>query len=293
MAVDIRRTTVLCMPRQQWPDRESSPERTKIWFEPKPKNTVQKVPVIYYLSRNGQLEHPHFMEVPLISSPKGLYLQDVMNRLNFLRGQDMDKLYSWSSKRSYRNGFVWQDLSKNEFIYPCHGHEYILKGSQLLETCLSFRSYERASSSSSTSNISTETNSSSVDSNVPAILRKKNQSWSSCEDLREYQVYKAKTAAEFAEKAANAATQTEVHKGRPRGKDIEEMEGSGETKPSAEEVSSSLSKSSLEKCSKIDNGSADSGIPTVEHDRLPSGRMKASTVLMQLIGCGSRRIKDL
>ncbi|XP_042968606.1 protein SOSEKI 5-like [Carya illinoinensis] len=93
MAVDIRRTTVLCMPRQQWPDRESSPERTKIWFEPKPKNTVQKVPVIYYLSRNGQLEHPHFMEVPLISSPKGLYLQDVMNRLNFLRGQDMAKLY--------------------------------------------------------------------------------------------------------------------------------------------------------------------------------------------------------
>ncbi|XP_041000420.1 protein SOSEKI 2-like [Juglans microcarpa x Juglans regia] len=293
MAVDIRRTTVLCMPRQQWPDRESSPERTKIWFEPKPKNTVQKVPVIYYLSRNGQLEHPHFMEVPLISSPKGLYLQDVMNRLNFLRGQDMAKLYSWSSKRSYRNGFVWQDLSKNEFIYPCHGHEYILKGSQLLETSLSFRSYERASSSSSMSNISTETKSSSVDSNVPAILRKKNQSWSSFEDLREYQVYKAKTAAEFAEKAANAATQTEDHKGRPRGKDIEEMEGSGETKPSAEEVSKSLSKSSLEKCSKIDNGSADSGIPTVEHDRLPSGRMKASTVLMQLIGCGSRRIKDL
>ncbi|KAG2723682.1 hypothetical protein I3760_02G180800 [Carya illinoinensis] len=286
MAVDIRRTTVLCMPRQQWPDRESSPERTKIWFEPKPKNTVQKVPVIYYLSRNGQLEHPHFMEVPLISSPKGLYLQDVMNRLNFLRGQDMAKLYSWSSKR---NGFVWQDLSKNEVIYPCHGHEYILKGSQLLETSLSFRSYERASSSSSTSKISTETNSSSVDSNVPAILRKKNRSWSSFEDLREYQVYKAKTAAEFAEKAANAATQTEDHKERPRGKDIEEMGGSGETKPSAEE-----SKSSLEKCSKInDNGSADLGNPTVEHGRLPSGRMKASTVLMQLIGCGSRRIKDL
>lgn len=184
---------------------------------------------------------------------------------------------------------MWQDLSKNEVIYPCHGHEYILKGSQLLETSLSFRSYERASSSSSTSKISTETNSSSVDSNVPAILRKKNRSWSSFEDLREYQVYKAKTAAEFAEKAANAATQTEDHKERPRGKDIEEMGGSGETKPSAEE-----SKSSLEKCSKInDNGSADLGNPTVEHGRLPSGRMKASTVLMQLIGCGSRRIKDL
>ncbi|KAG7993072.1 hypothetical protein I3843_02G159000, partial [Carya illinoinensis] len=272
------------MPRQQWPDRESSPERTKIWFEPKPKNTVQKVPVIYYLSRNGQLEHPHFMEVPLISSPKGLYLQDVMNRLNFLRGQDMAKLYSWSSKRIRLNSFSFQELQK----WICVARLIQERSSQLLETSLSFRSYERASSSSSTSKISTETNSSSVDSNVPAILRKKNRSWSSFEDLREYQVYKAKTAAEFAEKAANAATQTEDHKERPRGKDIEEMGGSGETKPSAEE-----SKSSLEKCSKInDNGSADLGNPTVEHGRLPSGRMKASTVLMQLIGCGSRRIKD-
>jgi hypothetical protein len=64
----------MCMPRQ-WQDRDStSPERNKIWFEPKPKASEQQVPVVYYLSRNGQLEHPHFMEVPL-SSPKGLYLR--------------------------------------------------------------------------------------------------------------------------------------------------------------------------------------------------------------------------
>jgi hypothetical protein len=49
------------MPRQ-WQDRETSPERNKIRFEPKPKATEQKVPVVYYLSWNGQLKHPHFIE---------------------------------------------------------------------------------------------------------------------------------------------------------------------------------------------------------------------------------------
>jgi hypothetical protein len=53
--------------------RETSPERTKVWTEPKPK-TPRKVSVVYYISRNGHLEHPHFMEVPL-SDPHGLYLK--------------------------------------------------------------------------------------------------------------------------------------------------------------------------------------------------------------------------
>ena len=59
-----------------WKDMsERSPERTKVWSEPKLKGSAErKVPVVYYLSRNGQLEHPHFMEVPL-SSPEGLFLR--------------------------------------------------------------------------------------------------------------------------------------------------------------------------------------------------------------------------
>lgn len=55
---------------KKWKDRETSPERNKVWTEPP--NKHRKVPVVYYLSRNGQLEHPHFMEVPLSSD--GLYL---------------------------------------------------------------------------------------------------------------------------------------------------------------------------------------------------------------------------
>lgn len=58
---------------QKWQGRENAianPERSKTIS----KTSEQKVPVIYYLSRNGQLEHPHFMEVPL-SSPQGLCLK--------------------------------------------------------------------------------------------------------------------------------------------------------------------------------------------------------------------------
>ena len=89
---------------KKWTDRETSPERTKVWAEPKPK-TARKVSVVYYLSRNGQLEHPHFMEVPL-SSPQGLYLKDVINRLNVLRGKAMPAMYSWSSKRYRFRSFL-------------------------------------------------------------------------------------------------------------------------------------------------------------------------------------------
>lgn len=55
-----------------------SPERAKVWTEKSPKyQQTRKVPVIYYLCRNRQLEHPHFMEVPL-SSPEGLYLRGIV-----------------------------------------------------------------------------------------------------------------------------------------------------------------------------------------------------------------------
>ena len=74
MAVASRdRLTDLQIPRL-WKDRDAtSPDRTKVWTEPKLRSD-RKVPVVYYLSRNGHLQHPHFMEVPL-SSSEGLYLR--------------------------------------------------------------------------------------------------------------------------------------------------------------------------------------------------------------------------
>ncbi|CAL0334011.1 unnamed protein product [Lupinus luteus] len=113
--------------------REVSPERAKVWSEKSPKyQKNRKVPVIYYLCRNMKLEHPHFMEVPL-SSQDGLYLRDVIDRLNALRGRGMASVYSWSRKRSYKNGFVWHDLCEDDIILPAHGNEYVLKGSELFD----------------------------------------------------------------------------------------------------------------------------------------------------------------
>lgn len=110
-----------------------SPERAKVWKERSPKyHQALKVAVVYYLCRNRQLEQPHFIEVPL-SSPNGLYLRDVINRLNILRGKGMASIYSWSCKRSYKSGFVWHDLSEDDLISPAHGSEYVLKGSELVE----------------------------------------------------------------------------------------------------------------------------------------------------------------
>ncbi|KAK8451724.1 hypothetical protein SEVIR_6G256100v4 [Setaria viridis] len=130
-----------------------SPGRNKVWVEPPGKSHHQtparspppasapapaspgakRVAVVYYLCRNRHLEHPHFIEVPLASPEEGLYLRDVINRLNVLRGKGMASMYSWSCKRSYKNGFVWHDLSEDDLVLPAQGNEYILKGSELLD----------------------------------------------------------------------------------------------------------------------------------------------------------------
>ncbi|XP_075634139.1 protein SOSEKI 5 [Castanea sativa] len=333
MAVAAARgkATELQIPKK-WRDRsECSPERTKVWTEPRANKTSEKrsVPVVYYLSRNGQLEHPHFIEVPL-SSPEGLYLRDVINRLNLLRGKGMANLYSWSSKRSYKNGFVWHDLSENDFIYPAHGQEYVLKGSEFHELNLSPKLHETMTPSTSSSSSRSlrppppETNKSGEDSDFPAVItRRRNQSWSSI-DLHEYKVYKAESSSgESAGKAAaDASTQTEDKRRRRRpvrAKEIEEEEEDDEqvrdeksqrdichgqsTELSRDEISPPPSDSSpetLESLMKADGrlvicqpgANEENSSLNRTAENFPSGRMKASTVLMQLISCGSISFKD-
>ncbi|KAE8677930.1 hypothetical protein F3Y22_tig00111467pilonHSYRG00003 [Hibiscus syriacus] len=115
--------------------RESSPERAKVCMQqPKAMKPIRRVQVVYYLTRNGQLEHPHYMEVThLVNQP--LRLRDVMERLTALRGKGMPSLYSWSCKRTYKNGYVWNDLADNDVIPPSDGAEYVLKGSELVDGC--------------------------------------------------------------------------------------------------------------------------------------------------------------
>ncbi|KAL4023848.1 hypothetical protein IC575_017616 [Cucumis melo] len=49
----------------------------------------------YYISRNGRLEQPHFLEIPLFPDHP-LRLKDVSDWLAVLRGNPMPFLYPWS-----------------------------------------------------------------------------------------------------------------------------------------------------------------------------------------------------
>lgn len=224
--------------------RQVSPERAKVWTEKSPKyQQNRKVPVVYYLCRNRQLEHPHFMEVPL-SSPDGLYLRDVIERLNVLRGRGMASMYAWSSKRSYKNGFVWHDLCEDDLIHPAHGSEYVLKGSELVEESnsdrfspvvsvktqslkqlpepTSSRSHDDSSSSSSLNG--KEIKNSRDDELSPPVERAgssgvspesrvgKNSSWANSLSLTEYKIYKT-------DGLADASTQTEDNVGRSKARE--------------------------------------------------------------------------
>ncbi|CAN4121054.1 unnamed protein product [Withania somnifera] len=309
MAVSSRslRATKLLM-QQKWKDRETSPEHTKVWTEnPNHKlKSERKVPVVYYLTRNGQLEHPHFMEVPL-SSPDGLYLRDVINRLNFLRGKGMASLYSWSAKRSYRNGFVWHDLAEHDFIYPAHGQEYVLKGSELVDcaTTLTSQSEEEVDFSSSKNPVP-DVGKLTEDREFPPVSRRRNQSWCSV-DFHEYKVYKAESGSESSGNAAaaDASTQTDDHRRRRReigtveGEEDIERTQNHSTELSRGEISPPLLDSSpetLETLMKAD-GRVIVQSETVNEDQTAinnhsSGKNRGSSVLMQLLSCGSMSFKD-
>ncbi|XP_030535086.1 protein SOSEKI 2-like isoform X2 [Rhodamnia argentea] len=113
---------------------EMSSNRARAPLHPRDQRPqLRKVQVVYYLTRNGLLEHPHFMEVSLLAD-RQLRLRDVMERLTALRGKGMPSMYSWSCKRTYKNGYVWNDLSENEVIYPAEGAEYVLKGSEIISS---------------------------------------------------------------------------------------------------------------------------------------------------------------
>ncbi|KAL5719022.1 hypothetical protein ACHQM5_011859 [Ranunculus cassubicifolius] len=212
--------------------KQTSPERAKVWVEPSPKSHCRRVPVVYYLCRNHHLEHPHFIEVPL-SSPEGLYLRDVIRRLNALRGRGMPGMYSWSCKRSYKSGYVWHDLCEDDLIVPAHGSEYVLKGSEIFEEShsghlrpnsnvklqnlkqlpepISSRSHETSPSSSSAGKENGACQEDEVSpplqrpesSNVsPDSMVGKNASWRSSTSITNYSGCKGDTA-------ANASTQTD------------------------------------------------------------------------------------
>ncbi|XP_076933325.1 protein SOSEKI 5-like [Bidens hawaiensis] len=256
---------------RKWKDQvQRSPERTKVWVEP---NKQRRVAVVYYLCRNGQLEHPHFVEVTLLSS-EGLYLRDVIDHLNSLRGKGMAALYSWSSKRSYKNGFVWHDLSENDFIYPAHGHEYILKGSELFE---GDKKPEEAPKPS-------DTLKSDDEFELSVTKTRRNQSWNSI-DLNEYKVYSGESSA--GRLAADASTQTDSHRREIISyNEITELSRNQISPPPSDSSTETLESLMKSECKLIVRPETEEVNPT------GGNRLKASSVLMQLITCGSISFRD-
>ncbi|KAG6488810.1 protein SOSEKI 5-like [Zingiber officinale] len=259
-----------------WRDRETSPERNKVWKEPKP----SKVPVVYYLSRDGHLEHPHFMEVAL-SSSDGLYLRDVIDRLDLLRGEGMADLYSWSSKRSYKNGFVWQDLSEDDLIRPAHGYEYVLKGSELLRPVSLLRSHEKSSFGAREPLL-----------RFPKLShdesRRNRAPWSSS-GLSEYRVYKTDMEASSATKAADASTQTEDWRSRRRSDRADT--------PVTEAVDPATTELERKEISPPPSSSTSTEIISTENENqavvsYAGERTRASAALIHLLSCGSVTTRD-
>ncbi|KAK1312801.1 hypothetical protein QJS10_CPA07g00265 [Acorus calamus] len=306
--------------QRQCRERETSPERTKVWTEPtKPRSTVplpppeKKVPVVYYLSRNGNLEHPHFMEVSL-SSSDGLYLKDVMNRLNFLRGK------AWRAPTlGLRNGndlidfeLVESELQKRLRVarslrgrfHPPRPRSRVrpqrVRASHrpLLSRLLELVRETPSAAPAEVVPRSGSNGSGGYDPDIPLPRRKKQPSWSSLE-LNEYKVYKPEptesaAAAVFAV-AADASTQTDDKKQQRR-----RAAAAARSPPQElcrDEISPPPSSSSPETLESLIKADGRLLVSTLnEEDRTvnnhPSGRVRASAVLMHLISCGSISVKD-
>ncbi|CAN1833024.1 Protein SOSEKI 3 [Linum perenne] len=302
--------------------QQLSPDRAKVWTERSPKyHQNRRVPVVYYLCRNRQLEHPHFIEVP-ISSPDGLYLRDVIEKLNVLRGRGMASMYSWSSKRSYKSGFVWHDLSEDDLILPAHGNEYVLKGSELFED-----SNPEAKHSQEEDELSPPAQLACSSSLSPESGAGKNSSWNGSLGLTEYKVYKSDRIVHTSTQTDEDATIAKTRETCTRGVSTDDgtlereckdaksqkqsplhvkeysyqmrIENSAISPPPSTTTSSASNSSggrteTLESLIRADANKINSFRILEEGDVRMSAnpRLKATNVLMQLISCGSVSVKD-
>ncbi|XP_020091358.1 protein UPSTREAM OF FLC-like isoform X1 [Ananas comosus] len=296
--------------------------------EKKKKKKKKKIPVVYYLCRNRRIEHPHFIEVPL-SSPEGLYLRDVINRLNLVRGKGMPTMYSWSCKRSYKNGFVWHDLSHDDLVLPANGDEYVLKGSELLDQPSSDRIHPNNGNpklknpkqppQQESPKFSRSKEAPFASSSPPTVVvRESNPPPSPQEDEKEEeeeeeevssQEYVSSGSAEYRVYrpigSSDAATQTddENKKSDHHDKENENLT----TVVSTDNGSTTLD--SINNHARLSNGSRSETLESLlradarnknifrrlkeEEVLIPTGpKMKPGNILMQLITCGSFTVKD-
>ncbi|KAL8119444.1 uncharacterized protein LOC141724290 [Apium graveolens] len=113
---------------------------------------VRRVHIIYFISRKGRIEQPHLLRVHHFCGTE-VRLRDIKRWLAVVRGEDMPESFSWSYKRRYKTGYVWQDSLDEDLITPISDNEYVIKGSQF------------CCASSSTSTIDDHEESSNVEAN--------------------------------------------------------------------------------------------------------------------------------
>ncbi|CAM0883359.1 unnamed protein product [Alopecurus aequalis] len=96
---------------------------------------ARRINVVYFLSRGGRTDQPHLFRVNLSHLHRaGVRLRDVKKWLSEVRGKDMPDNFSWSYKRKYKAGYVWQDLMDDDLITPISDNEYVLKGCDVRRT---------------------------------------------------------------------------------------------------------------------------------------------------------------
>ncbi|KAK1287869.1 hypothetical protein QJS10_CPB19g00829 [Acorus calamus] len=91
---------------------------------------VRRINVLYFLSRMGNIDHPHLIRVHHLQRD-GVRLRDVKRWMSELRGKAMPDSFAWK----YESGYVWQDLLEDDhLITPVSDNEYVLKGSLITST---------------------------------------------------------------------------------------------------------------------------------------------------------------
>lgn len=189
---------------------------------------------------------------------------------------------------------MWHDLSENDFIYPAHGTEYVLKGSELPENAVLETVTQRRALPPPPQSTETQIASAEADYHRrTSDRRRRNQSCSSIDvNVHEYSVYKPESPCRS---AADAATQTEDlrrRRRRPPPEIVEEKEDEIEISPPP----SDSSPETLETLMKSDGRLVLRADTAVNEESTPSSHQSVkadkSSVLMKLISCGSISFKD-
>ncbi|XP_020260008.1 protein UPSTREAM OF FLC [Asparagus officinalis] len=240
----------------------------------------------------------------------------------------MPSMYSWSCKRSYKNGFVWHDLSEDDLILPVHGNEYVLKGSELLDQSPPDRTHNATinpkaqylKAPQSETPASSKTLEASSSSPPPTVIKEskppsppnqeddRSPTWPpSCEfgspGPSEFRVYKPTGAADAStqtddggKKKAREKTQSTCTRGVSTDDsppvDIELEDGRQD--PTSSASSSGGKVETLESLIRADARKMNS-FRVLEEEEVfaPTGpKLRATNVLIQLITCGSLSVKD-